>query len=130
VKTLSEIQREEAEKLAIVRKEQEERNREKPQAAGIWSNAASQLSWKGAAGTGAWGSQSPTQSAKASNLTGAEFWGTDSAAAAVVTGSSNNHKQQSGSKDNAAKQQPHASGPGKQTSAKSRKAEVTQTSRR
>lgn len=128
VKTLSEIQREEAEKLAKVRKEQEERNRDKPQAAGIWSNAASQLSWKASAGS-AWGSQSPTQSAKpsSSNLTGVGFWETD--APAVV----NNHKQQQqpGSKDNSAKQQQPASGQqGKQTSAKSRKAEVTQTSRR
>ena len=114
VKTLSEIQREEAEKLAKVRKELEERERDKPQAAGIWSNAASQLSWK-ASGGSAWGTQSPTSS-KPSNLTGAGFWESDPPAAA-----SNNHKHAS-AKD---KQQPASGQQVKQTSAKSRKAEVT-----
>lgn len=61
VKTLAEIQKEEAQKL-----EKQKKSEEKKQAAvkqntvtscGIWSNAASQLSWKGSS-TNAWGQSS------------------------------------------------------------------------
>ena len=49
VKTLAEIQKEEADRLSKLKREQELRDRENASAlsnAGIWGNASSQLSWK------------------------------------------------------------------------------------
>ena len=84
VKTLAEIQREEAEKLARLKKEQEEKERERGQPVGntgIWSNAASQLSWKGSSGGPAWGSnsgsQTPSKQSSSSTMTGVGFWESD-----------------------------------------------------
>ena len=146
IKTLAEIQREEAEKLALQKKQQEEKERERGQPAGntgIWSNAASQLSWKGSSGGPAWGSTgSPsntssknqqTSSSMSSTLTGVGFWESDHLSISSNTSSSNqnNSSNRSGNQSKSSSnesafnsKQQSSSNTSSKSSAKNKKEEV------
>lgn len=79
VKTLAEIQKEEADRLSKLKREQELRERENSALAnvGIWSNASSQLSWKSKSPTSAWGQPEPDPESSPRKQPQPGFWSED-----------------------------------------------------